>query len=136
MVPAVLAISGVSAHARSHHRGCRVSQSVQVSGRGTTPTCATGGPLSGASDYLPSMLLLIARILVWCNQNPLLFCSPSRRSSPPASPGLSLSTRDSEEPASSHPKLHNSLQRLAAQICVPRAETPCGNDPITRPWRL
>lgn len=51
MVPAVLAISGVSAHACSHHRGCRVGQCVQVSGRRTTPTCATGGPLGGASDY-------------------------------------------------------------------------------------
>lgn len=52
MVPAVLAISGVSAHACSHHRGCRVGQCVQVSGRRTTPTCATGGPLAGASDHI------------------------------------------------------------------------------------
>lgn len=51
MVPAVLATSGVSAHACSRHRGCRVGQCVQVSGRRTTPTCATGGPLGGASDY-------------------------------------------------------------------------------------
>lgn len=74
MVPAVLAISGVSAHACSHHRGCRVGQCVQVSGRRTTPTCATGGPLGGASDYR-SMLLPVVRIPVCCNQSPRPFCS-------------------------------------------------------------
>lgn len=96
MIPAVLAISGVSAHACSHHRDCRVGQCVQVSGRRTTPTCATGGSLGGASDYR-SMLLPVVRILVWCNQTPRLVCSPSWRPVPSASPGLSFSTRASEE---------------------------------------
>lgn len=51
MVPAVLAISGVSAHACAHHRGCLLSHCVQVSGRRTTPTCATGGPVGVMGDY-------------------------------------------------------------------------------------
>lgn len=42
MVPAVLAISGVSAHACSRHRGCRVGQCVQVSGRRTNPHLCDG----------------------------------------------------------------------------------------------
>lgn len=44
MVPAGLAISGVSAHACSHHRGCRGQP---VCTGVTTPTRTTGGPLGG-----------------------------------------------------------------------------------------
>lgn len=37
MVPAGFAFSGVSAHAWSHHRGCRVSLGAQLSGERINP---------------------------------------------------------------------------------------------------
>lgn len=107
MVPAVLAISGVSAHACSHHRGCRFSHCVQVSARRMTPTCATGGPSGIMSDY--RSLIPIACILVWCNRSSRLLCAPCRRSVPLASSCLSLLIQDREEPPSSLRKLRGSL---------------------------
>lgn len=72
MVPAGLAISGVSAHACSHHRGCRGQP---VCTGVTTPTRTTGGPLGGE---LTTAHAAASRPLFCLAQSPRPCCSPSR----------------------------------------------------------
>lgn len=124
MVPAVLATSGVSAHACSHHRDS-LAHSANVY------RCQAKEETPHLYDGRIRWCLTAARVNAYRRQSHLGYQPAKSRSIQYRLPAQASASRlgTATTPEALFRKLRDSLSNPSARICTPWTEIPCENNP-------